>query len=174
MIDRPISKNGTTVNELAGNGAKDARVIGADAVVPHNEIAVLGDAEWAVVAHVFVLRGDVRFVDSAAVDVDDALANLDIFAGQTDDAFDERFRMVERIPENDDIAALNRLEAIDKFVNEDALLIGEERRHARAFDFDRLIEKNDDDESKADGDKKVAGPNTDFVSQGMDCRGRRG
>ena len=67
MIDRPIGKNGASINELAGNGAKDARVIGADAVVAHDEIAVLGDAEWAVVAHIFVLRRDVRLVDGAAV-----------------------------------------------------------------------------------------------------------
>jgi len=174
MIDRPIGKNGASINELAGNGAKNARVIGADAVVAHDEIAVLGDAEWAVVAHVFILRRDVRLVDGAAVDIDDALANLDIFSRKTDDAFDERFRMIERIPENNNIAALNRLEAVDKFIDEDALLIGEERRHAGAFDFNRLIEENDDDESEADGDEEVAGPNTDFVSQRMDCRGRRG
>jgi hypothetical protein len=36
-----------------------------------------------------------------------------------------------------------------------------------------LIEKNDDYERKADGDEKVACPNTDFVSQGMASRRRR-
>jgi hypothetical protein len=36
--------------------------------------------------------------------------------------------MVERIPENDDVAALDGLEAINEFIDEDALLIGEQRK----------------------------------------------
>src|ERR1700675_545452 len=123
MIDRPIRKDGAAVNKLAGHGAEDARIIGADAMIAHNEIMVPGDADGAEVAHVFVLRGDIRLVGRAAVDVDDALANFDVFSRQTDDALDERFRMVERIPENDDIAALDGFEAIDKFIDEDALLV---------------------------------------------------
>ena len=173
MIDRPIGKDGASINELAGNGAKDTRIIGADAVIAHDEIAVFGDAERAVVAHVFVLRRDVRLVDGAAVDINDALANFDILAGQTDDAFDERFRMVKRIPENNDIASLNRLEAIDKFIDKDALLVGEQGRHAGAFDFHGLVQEDDDDQRESDGDEQVARPNTDFVSQGMGSRRRR-
>ena len=97
MIDRPVCKYGAAINKLAGHGTEDARVIGADAMVAHDEVAVPGDGHRAVVAHVFVLRGDVRLVNGAAIDVNDALANLDILAGQADDAFDKRFRMVERI-----------------------------------------------------------------------------
>src|SRR5580698_6917972 len=119
MIDRPIGKNGAAINKLAGDAAEDARVVRADAMVAHDEVAVPGDAHGAVVAHVFVLRRHVRLVNGAAVDVNDALANLDIFTGQADNAFDERFRMVERIPENDNVASLDWLEAINKFVDED-------------------------------------------------------
>jgi hypothetical protein len=173
MIDRPIGEHGAAINKFAGDGTKDARVVGADAMIAHDEVAVPGDPHGAVVAHVFVLRGHVRLVNGAAVDVNDALTNLDIFAGQADDAFDERFRMVERIPENDNVASLDGLEAIDKFVDEDALLVREQRGHAGALDLNRLIEEDNDDERKADGDEKVARPNTDLVSQGMGSRRRR-
>ena len=109
-----------------------------------------------------------------AVYIDDALPNLDLLARQTDHALDEGFRAVQGIPENDDVAALDRLEAIDEFVDENALLIGKQRRHAGAFDFHGLIEENDDDESEADGDQEIARPNADFISQGMSGRRRRG
>ncbi len=54
---------------------------------------------------------------------------------------------------------------VNKLVDEDALLVGEKRRHAGAFDFHRLIEKHDDDEGKTDGNEQVAGPDTDFVAK---------
>src|SRR5580692_1216406 len=174
MVDGPIGEDRAAVNKLAGDGPEDARVIGTDAMVAHDEVAVLGDGDWAVIAQVFVLCWDVGLVDRPAGDIYGALTNLDVFSRQTDDALDERFRMVERIPENDHVAAVDGLKAVDKFVDEDALLIGEERGHAGAFDFYRLIEKDDDDEREADGDEEVAGPDADFVSQGMRCRGRRG
>jgi len=56
------------------------------------------------------------------------------------------FEWSRRIPEDNHVAAVNGLEAVDKFVDEDALLVGEERRHAGAFDFDRLVQEDNDDE----------------------------
>src|SRR6185437_9052562 len=167
MVDRPISKNGATINEFAGHGAKHTRVVGTDSVIAHYKVAVPGNPDRAKVAQVLVLSGHVGLVDGVAIDVDDALANLDFLAGQTDDPFYERLRAVERIPENDDVAPLDGLEAINKFVDEDALLIGEQRSHARAFHFYRLIQESNDDEREADGDEQIARPNTNLGSQGM-------
>src|SRR5271170_5111881 len=81
--------------------------------------------------------------------------------------------MVERIPENNDIAPLDGFETIDKLVDKNPFLVGQKRSHAGAFDFYWLIQEHDDDEGQADGDQKIARPNTDFISQGMDCRSRR-
>jgi len=164
MVDGPIRENGAAVNKFAGDGPEDARVIGANAVVAHNEVAVLWDGDWAVVAQVFILRGDIGLVDGPAVDIDGALTNLDAFSRQADDALDERFRMVERIPENNDIAPLDGFEPVDKLVDKNAFLVGKKRSHTGAFDFYRLIQKHDDDEGQADGDEKIARPNTDFIS----------
>ena len=80
--------------------------------------------------------------------------------------------MIQRIPENHDITALNGLEAVNEFVNEDAFLVGEQRRHAGAFDFYGLIEKDDDDKREADGDEQVARPHANLFAQRV-CRGYR-
>src|SRR4029077_7904338 len=136
MVDGPISKDSAAINEFAIHWAENARVVGTDAVITHDEVAVLGDADRTKIAQVLVLRGDVRLLNRVAIDIDDALANFHLFARQTDDALDERFRTVERVPEDDDVATLDGLEAIDKFVDENALLIGEERGHAGALNFD--------------------------------------
>src|SRR5438270_578030 len=73
--------------------------------------------------------------------------------------------MVERIPENHHVAALNRLEAVDKFVDEDAFLVREQRRHAGAFDFYGLVEEDDDDERETDGDEQVARPDANLFAE---------
>src|SRR5580658_3426438 len=78
--------------------------------------------------------------------------------------------MVQGIPENDDVASLNGFEAINKLIDENPLLVGEQRSHAGTFHFYGLIEKNDDDKRQPNGDEKVARPNANFISQGM---GRR-
>ena len=167
VVHRPISEDRAAVDEAAGHGAEYARIVGADAVVTHNKVIVTRDADWTEVAQVFVLRRNVRLGEWVAVNVDDALANLHDFAGQANHTLDERFRAVQRVPEHDDVAALDGLKAIHKFVDEDALLVGKQGRHAGAFHLHRLIQKNDDDQRQADGDQQVASPDTDFGAEGM-------
>ena len=60
--------------------------------------------------------------------------------------------------ENDNVPALNRFQPVDKFVNEDAFLIFERRHHADAFDFYRLVEKDDDEGRNRKRDDQVAQP----------------
>src|SRR5882724_4729441 len=132
-------------------------------MVAHHKIHIARDAHRPVVAQVLILRRNVGLRKRLAIHIDDAAANLYDFIGQRDDALDERFAAVQRIPENDHVTALNRLKAVHKFIDEDAFLIGKERRHAGAFDFHRLIEKNDDDEGEPNGDEKIARPDADFA-----------
>ena len=94
MIDGPIRENGAAVDITIGDRAEDARVVGADAVIAHDEVIVGGDAHGAKIAQVFVLRGNVRLGDDFAVDKDGALADFYGFAGEADDALDERFRTI--------------------------------------------------------------------------------
>src|SRR5882724_11329590 len=131
-------------------------------MVAHDEIAVLRHAHRTKITEVFVLRRNVRLGNHFIVDVNRTAADFHRFAGQTDDALDEGLGAVQRIPENDDVAALDGLKAVNKFVDEDAFLVGEQRGHAGAFDFYRLIEEDYDDQRQADGDEQIARPNTNF------------
>ena len=76
MIDRPVRKNGAAINELAGNGTENARVVGADAVIPQDKKVVLFHRVGSVIAVIFILRRHVRFGDDLSVDGERALANL--------------------------------------------------------------------------------------------------
>jgi hypothetical protein len=153
MIHGPIGENSASVDVLAGDGTENARIVGADTVIAHDEIIAPSNFDRAKIAHVGVLGRHVRLGNRVTVDIHDAPANLYSLTGQTNDALDKRFRAIQGIPEHNDIAANNGLEPVHELVNEDALLIGKKRRHARAFDFDGLIQENNDDKRQTDGDK---------------------
>jgi hypothetical protein len=176
VIHGPIGKNGAAINELAGNRPKNSGIVGTDAMVAHDEITVLGNFHRAEVGDVAILRRDVRLGDQLPVHIEQAAADIHGFAGQADDSLDELFGAVQRIPEDNHVAAVNVLEAVDKFVDEDAFLVGKQRRHAGAFHLYGLIEEHDDDQRQADGDEQVTGPHADFVAEkvmGVGLGGRR-
>jgi hypothetical protein len=165
VVDGPVSKYSPAIDELAVDRPEHTRIVGTDAMVAHHEIVATLECSRAVVANIGVLRRDVRLGDFAAVDIYDAAANLYSLSRKSDDALDEGLGMIHRIPEHDDVAAVDGLEAVNEFIDEDALLIGEERRHAGTFDFNGLIEKNDDDQGETDGNEKIAGPDAYFVTK---------
>src|SRR5579862_186701 len=136
-------------------------------MIAHHKVAVIGHLCRREVAQVFVLRRNVWLGERHTIHIHNSFANFYHLAGQADDALDERLGAVQWIPKDDHVAALDGLEPVDKLVDEDALLVGEERSHAGAFDLHRLIQEDDDDERQADCDQEIAGPDADFVSQGM-------
>ena len=175
MIHGPVSEDGFAVNILARDGAEHARVVGTVAVIAHDEIAVRRNFYGRIALAVEIVRGNVGLAVGMSVDVDVAGADFDGIAGKAHDALDERFREVARIPEDDHVAAIDGLKAIDKFVDEDALLIGEQRGHASAFDLHRLVEKNEDDEGEAESHGEIARPTAQLAAKSVlgRPRGRR-
>jgi hypothetical protein len=165
VVDRPVGEHGATVNILARDGAKDTRIVGTDTVVAHNEVTTSPHGDRAEIGNVGVLRRDIGLGNLDSVHVENTVANLDGLSGKAHDTLDEGFRTVQRIPEDDHVAAANGLKSVDKFVDENALLVGQERRHAGAFHLHRLIKEHDDDESETNGDEEVAGPDLDFMAQ---------
>src|SRR6516225_9300186 len=163
MIDRPVGKNGASVNVLARDSAKNSGVVGADAMIAHHEVAAPRNCGSGVIADVRILRRNIRLGNLLPIDVDDAATNLDLLSRQGDDTFDKRLGAVQGIPEHYNIAAIDRLKAINEFIDEDALLVREERRHAGAFHLHRLIQKHDDYEGETDSDQQVAGPDADLM-----------
>src|SRR5260370_39214591 len=125
MVHGPIGKDRAAVDVAACDGPENTRIVRANAMVSQDKKTVLRHAHWPEITDVRVLWRNVRLGDRFAVDVDDAMADLHGFARQAHDSLDKRFRVVQRIPEDHHVSALNRLEAVDKFVDEDALLVGE-------------------------------------------------
>jgi len=162
MIDRPISKYCAAVNEAAGHRTENARIVGADAVIAHHEIVVTWHAQRTEIAEVLVLR---RHVGSASGSPSTYTIPWRISTTSPGRPTTRLMKDLVRssgYPEDDHVAALDGLKAINKFVDEDAFLVGEQRGHAGAFDFYRLIEEDDDDQRQANGDEQIARPNTNF------------
>jgi len=79
------------------------------------------------------------------IDIDQTLPDLNGLARQADNALNERLPGVKRITEDHNIAALNRLEMVDKPVYNNRVIIGKQRSHTSALNFHRLINKNETD-----------------------------
>src|SRR5579862_1207550 len=109
-----------------------------------------------------VIAWNVVFVERVSVDVHLAVLDADAVAGNSDDALDVTFRGVSRIAEHDDVAALDRLPAIDELVDEDAFLVLEAGHHTGAFDFYRLIKKNNNERRDRERNQKIARPYGDY------------
>src|SRR5437016_13698503 len=122
MIDGPIGKYGAPVNIPALDRSENARIVGADAMIAHDEVAVLRNVHQRKIAQVLVLRRNIRLGYKFSVDVHSALAYFHRFARQTDHAFDEGLRAIEGIPKDDHIAALDGLEAVGESVDENTFL----------------------------------------------------
>src|ERR1700730_4809165 len=136
-------------------------------MVAHHEIAVLGHAHGTKIAEILVHRRYVGFRNYLVVDVNDTAADFHGFARQPNHALDEGLGAVERIPKDHNVASLYGLKAVNEFINEDAFLVRKQRRHARTFDLHRLVQEDDDDQSEADGNEEIAGPDTHFVTNRM-------
>src|SRR5262245_36914290 len=113
-------------------------------MIAHHKVAVIGNLCRGEVAQVFVLLRNVWLGERHTIHIYNSFADFHHLARQADDTLDERLRAIEWIPEDDYVAALDGLETVDKLVDEDALLVGEERRHAGALDLHRLVEEDDD------------------------------
>src|SRR5208282_5365095 len=106
--------------------------------------AVGRNHDFAKGTGIFVIAGNIVFIERLTIDVDLPVFNADAVAGDSNDPLDVALRSVARIAEHDDVAALDRLPAIHKLVDKDALLIFKARHHAGAFHFHRLVEKDND------------------------------
>src|SRR5581483_460110 len=89
-----------------------------------------------------------------------SLVNTDVVAAHRDHPLDVALRGVARVAEDNNIAARDRLQPVDKLIDEDALLVGQPREHARALHLHRLIKKNDDESCDQQRDHQVAHPSS--------------
>ena len=59
-VHRPVDEDGFAVDERNRHGAEDARIVGARAVIAHDEVVVCGDQHGAEAVGIRELRADVR------------------------------------------------------------------------------------------------------------------
>ena len=71
----------------------------------------------------------------------------------------------KRQPEDHNIPAIDRLKAIYKLVDENPLLIAQQRGHARAFHLHGLIQENDDHQRKPERHRQIPRPTAQFSPQ---------
>lgn len=154
----PVDKDGFAVDELAGDGAEVAAVRGDGAVVSHHEVVIGRYGDFVIGTIVTVLSGDVRFADGKTVDVDVPADDAEAVSGQADDPLDVAFFFVSGVAEDDDVAAVDSLQVIDKFIDKEAVVVFEPGQHAGAFDADGLVEKGDDENGSEGREDKVAQP----------------
>src|SRR5438477_43078 len=81
---------------------------------------------------------------------------------------------IARVAENDDVAALDGLPAVDELVDEDAFLVVERGHHARAFHLHRLVEEDDDESRDRERDNQVTQPDSEYGDLALERLARRG
>src|SRR5882762_9485007 len=113
-VERHINEHRRTENIIARDAAPIAGVERIFAIVAHHEVAILGDGKWQAgergdelrAAGGFATADGVIFDESFTVDPDAAVADVDGFAGEADDALDVVWLGgIEGRFENDDLLA---------------------------------------------------------------------
>src|SRR5215467_2739885 len=91
------------------------------------------------------LRGE------AVVQINPAIKNANPVSGQPNYALDKTLACVARVVEYHDVATLDIFQFVSQLVDEDPFLVLQARLHALAFNFYRLVDKQDDEQRDANG-----------------------
>src|SRR5579883_350185 len=162
FIDRPVSENGFPVDVFLRYLSPHAAVVGLIPVVAENVIVTGLDRYRRIGAVIQEFRQEIGLIQLLVVHVDDSAANLNDIAGHADHPLDVGFRRIERVPEHDNVLPLDLFNVVDELVDENAFLVNEFREHAGSFNLYRLIQENNDQNSRADGEEYIAGPSANF------------
>src|SRR6266850_813989 len=163
FVDRPISENGFSVDVLLRDEAPHAAVVGLVPVIAQHVVVTWLDVYRRIGSMVHVLGQYVVLIERLVIDVNNAAADFDDVARHANYALDVGLRRIKWIPENDDVLSLNLFDPVNELVDEDTFLVDQLGQHAGPFDFDGLVQKNNDHDRRADGEKDVAGPSADFA-----------
>src|SRR5713101_4755902 len=127
-------------------------------MVAEDEEAIRRNHDFPIRTSVGIVARHIVFVESFSVDIDLPVHNANSVPRNANNALDVAFRGVARVAEYNDVAALDRLPAIDELVDEDAFLIFETGHHAGAFNLHRLAEKDNDEGGDRERDQQIARP----------------
>src|SRR6516164_4007954 len=133
-------------------------------MISRHKVTVRRNYHFRIGTLVLVSARDIIFVQQFAVYINSPGIDFDMVSGESHDALDETLRGIARITKDYDVSSLNRLQTVHKLIHEDTFLIFERRHHARAFDFDRLIEEDDDEAGNGQRDNKISQPHGEHQS----------
>src|SRR5262249_7102885 len=133
------------------------------AVVAEHVIVTGLDINWREAPRIPEFRIDVGLVEDLIVHVNLAAPNFHNVARHAYYPFDIRLRGIQPVPETEVFFPRNPLYTIYILVEEDPLLIDQLRQHAGAFHFYGLIQKNYNQDRRADGEEDIAGPTANFA-----------
>src|SRR5207247_10197604 len=91
---------------------------------------------------------DVLFIPLLVVHINNSTPDLNDVSGHANHSLDIGLCWIEGIPKNNNIFPLNLFDPVDEFVDEDSFLVDQFRQHARAFDLNRLVEKDRSEERR--------------------------
>lgn len=140
--------------------AGGAAVFADFAVVPHDEVTVGTDDDEGINAIVGIgahTDGEVGFGKALAIDPDGAVLELEAFAGEADDAFDDEI-LTGVVANDDEVAASGCAEEQFPAVEEVTVAMDECGGHAAALDDDRGDDELADNKVACDGADNEAEP----------------
>src|SRR6202451_2054757 len=129
FLHRPISKHGLAVDIALIHRTKIAAVVRHGAVIAQHEVGIGRNDRLRIRSRIGVNRGNVIFIHGLVVHIQLAAINADAVSTHSDYALDVALRRIAGIAKHDNVAALNGLQAIDEFVDEDAFLVGQRGHH---------------------------------------------
>ena len=142
-------------------------------VIPHDEVVPLWNHLRPPIFVAAVLAGDVIVANRYVVDVYLAVHDAHRISFFTDDPLDERLVRVEGVEEHHDVASTGFADAVNEFVDDEAVLVLEGGRHALALDS-RDLESESDDEDRVDGSRgQGLDPGHQFFLDALEAQPRR-
>src|SRR5215469_4762059 len=145
LIHGPIAEHRFTVDKTFLHRPKVAAVVRHAAVVAENKKRIGRNNFFGIGAFIFVGCWYIIFTETLAVHIYPTVINADVVASHPNHPFYIALRRIARIAKYHDVTPLNRLQAVHKLIDEDALLVLEARHHAGALYLHGLIEKNNDE-----------------------------
>src|SRR5437879_9757174 len=123
LIHGPVAEHGFAVDKALVHGAEVAAVVGHGPVIAEHKIRIRRHHHIRQGPRIGVLGRDVSLVKRLAVHIDLSGVDADAIAGHPDHALDIALRGIVGVLEYHDVAAFDRLQAVDELIDEDALLV---------------------------------------------------
>jgi hypothetical protein len=134
----PIAENGFAVNKALGNETPASAIVARISVVTQNKILAGRHNCFPERLVVLEFRFQIWLRNPNSIHVHNAVPDLYLIPGNTQDSLDERFVAVLGIPEDDDISSSDIFEPVNKAIDEYPLLVHQARLHAGSLNLDRL------------------------------------